>query len=68
MKDQWFNLLYHYGVGGAFFAVSLWILFKNEALSWERASDRFLIKGLLFGFFSFLVVHATWIGFALSRA
>lgn len=68
MKDQWFNFIYHYGVGGAFFALSLWLLHNSGAISWERSSDQFMVKGLLLGFFSFFTIHAIWIGFALSRA
>lgn len=62
MHGQWLNFLYHYGVGGAFFVFSVWMLFKSDALQWERASDRFMTQGLVLGLVLFALIHAVWIG------
>jgi len=62
MHGQWINFLYHYGVGGSFFAFSLIMLFKSGALRWDRSSDRTVTVGLLAGILSFALIHAVWIG------
>ncbi len=64
MHPQWLNYLYQYGVGGLMFVASMTTLFKSGAISWERAPDRLLVKGLLIGLFSFMTVHGTWIWMA----
>lgn len=46
------------------FVASMTTLFKSGAISWERAPDRLLVKGLLIGLFSFMTVHGTWIWMA----
>ena len=61
MHPQWFNYLYHYGVGSLFFIAAMRVLLNSKALKWERPSDRFLIFGLLGGLLSFATVHGLWI-------
>jgi hypothetical protein len=61
MHGQWLNYIYHYGVGGICFLVSMKLLYRSGALKWERPSDRFLTKGLIVGLVGFMLVHGVWI-------
>lgn len=61
MHGQWINFCYHYGVGGAFFLLTIKLLYSGGALSWERPSDRLVTKGLFAGILTFALIHFVWI-------
>ncbi len=57
---NWIQLLYQYGIGGLFFAVTLLLCFRLGA-SKKNASDRKTLVICLAGFVSYLAVNTAWI-------
>ncbi len=58
----WYSWLYHYGVGGAFFAFCIWLMLRTGALRprQERHHLR-LLMSMTGGLLLFMTVHALWI-------
>ena len=58
---NWLQLAYQYGIGGLFFAISLWLCFRFGAARMGNHSDRRTFRICLLGFVGYLAFHGTWI-------
>ncbi len=57
---NWLQIAYQYGIGGIFFAVTLWLCFHQGGASLIYKQDRRMLKILLGGYFGYLIVHSLW--------
>lgn len=62
--DIWLPFLYHYGVGGAFFVTSLFVLIRAGALRPAEPEDRGMLVAMIGGLALFIAGHALWISLA----
>jgi len=60
MATNWVQIAYQYGLGGLFFAVSLYLCFKAEGSTLSHPEDRWMLKVLLGGYFGYLLMHTLW--------
>ncbi len=58
---NWLQLAYQYGVGGLFFALTLWLCFRLGGADMAVASDRNTFRLCLVGFVGYLAMHTGWI-------
>lgn len=61
MTSIWASWGYHYGVGGALFAVSLVVLVRSGAVDLKQAEHRRWVVRLSTGLVGFAALHAAWI-------
>ncbi|MCJ7552274.1 MAG: hypothetical protein MUO34_00190 [Ignavibacteriaceae bacterium] len=64
-ENTWLPFLYLYGVGGFCFLVGMIIVRKSGALNMNSKRHKRWFRILIFGYFYFVVIHATLIIAAL---
>jgi len=60
MVTNWLQIAYQYGVGGLFFAATLWLVFRQGGASLKSRQDRWLLRVLLAGYFGYLIANIAW--------
>lgn len=58
---NWVQLAYQYGIGGAFFFVTMYFCTRLGSADWKNPSDRRSIILLLAAFFGFFLATTGWI-------
>ncbi len=59
--SPWLPWLYHYGIGGLVFVVSLILMLSSGAVRLDRPRDRNLLVVLVIGLLAFMSLHGVWI-------
>ena len=59
--SPWIPWLYHYGIGGVVFVVSMIVLLSSGAIRMDRPRDRKLFFALVIGLLAFMSLHGVWI-------
>jgi len=57
---NWIQIAYQYGIGGVFFAITLWLCFHQGGATLNHSQDRRMLKILLGGYFGYLVFNILW--------
>jgi len=57
--NSWFPFIYLYGLGGLFFFIGIYIARKSGALDLSIKRHRFWYKVMLYGYFYFVIMHAS---------
>jgi len=57
---NWIQIAYQYGIGGVFFAITLWLCFHQGGAALKHSQDRRMLKILLGGYFGYLVFNILW--------
>ena len=60
METNWLQIAYQYGLGGIFFAVTLYLSFLEKGASLDNPEDRWMLRILLAGFCGYLAMHVIW--------
>ncbi len=60
MPDNWLQIGYQYILGGLFFAITLYLAFKEKGSSLENPEDRWMLRILIGGYFGYLAMHVAW--------
>ncbi len=60
MENNWLQIAYQYLVGGAFFALTLWLCFHQGGAELSHPQDKKMLKILLGGYLGYLSVHILW--------
>lgn len=61
MDGPWLAWLYQYGIGGALFSFSLFVVFRSGAVRWHSSKNRILVISMILGLLLFAAIHAVWI-------
>jgi len=64
-SQVWLPFIYLYGVGGIFFGLSMFFIYKSGGIDLSRKRHRYWNKVMYFGFFYFVVFHLVMIYTAL---
>ncbi len=56
-SQVWLPFIYLYGVGGIFFAISMFLIRKSKSINLNLKRDRYWYRVLYFGFFYFVALH-----------
>ncbi len=60
MENNWLQIAYQYLVGGSFFALTLWLCFRQKGAEFNHPQDRKMLKILLAGYLGYLSAHLLW--------
>jgi hypothetical protein len=60
MENNWLQIVYQYGLGGIFFGVTLYLIFKQGGARLDNPEDRWMLKILIGGYVGYLTVHTLW--------
>lgn len=60
METNWLQIAYQYGLGGIFFTVTLYLVFKQGGARLDNPEDRWMLKILIAGYFGYLTMHTLW--------
>jgi len=58
---NWVQLAYQYGIGGAFFLITLFLCTRPGTADWNTPSDRRSIVWLIAGLVGYFIMHVIWI-------
>ncbi|MCB1174909.1 MAG: hypothetical protein KDK39_15160 [Leptospiraceae bacterium] len=61
IERAWLPWLYQYGIGGLFFALSIWIAIRKKAILPHTSRGLAILVSLILGLLFYMLTHAVWI-------